>query len=589
MNNKKILIFMLGILLVGTVFGLVVEQQVSVHVLAKPEINLFDKLDGDPLYDFDGTVYAQLNADPLSRACFIKWKSSWKEIDVSQTFDTYIFYTDGVKTVKYKCLDDYGNSMITDDSIEVLIGGAPEISIVSPLPKFYPVNEIPIIVNANTLVKKIMYSDNGRGFRKLCQYCDHGEELKVFYEGHHNFVVKIIDNFGRVFTKDLEFDVDGHAPRIRSIEPKNSKYSKGEFKIKYSELLLESVTLFWREIGETEYNSVIKLDCPSGENQECVFNVDFGQVQNIEIEFYFEIMNKLNSDRSQVNKIYIDTSNPIITMHSPIKELFENKKVLFDIELNEKVAKLEYSDNNGNFKRLCRDCEKYQRNKGFKEGKHDIIIKAIDRAGNKAEEFFSFFIDSNKPKITILNPKRGFTNGDFEVQFKEENPVEFILNYGKEGSWENKNIDLETCYDYRRDRKKCDIEIDLTSYDGQEIEYWFEMKDIAENKDESKKIKIDIDTTAPVLNDEEFWNQGIGRYNRYIYFSFDITEENFDRINYIDYESEKPKPRRLCSRLKDGVCKRKKSFTKGKHNLTIQILDKAGNMVEIKDIIFEVV
>ena len=100
-----------------------------------------------------------------------------------------------------------------------------------------------------------------------------------------------------------------------------------------------------------------------------------------------------------------------------------------------------------------------------------------------------------------------------------------------------------------------------------------------------------VDTIEPVLlNEEDFWEQGDDRYNRYVYFSFNVSEVNFDEINYIDWEAgDRAKWRRLCSRLKDGVCEKKKSFRRGNHSLSIEILDDAGNRKVVEGIEFEVV
>ncbi|MEK6862264.1 MAG: hypothetical protein AABY07_09955, partial [Nanoarchaeota archaeon] len=67
---------------------------------------------------------------------------------------------------------------------------------------------------------------------------------------------------------------------------------------------------------------------------------------------------------------------------------------------------------------------------------------------------------------------------------------------------------------------------------------------------------------------------------RRVTFIFDITEDNFDEINYIDYSDTKPRERRLCSRLRDGICEIRKTFSRGEHNLTFTILDEAGNSVQ---------
>jgi len=130
----------------------------------------------------------------------------------------------------------------------------------------------------------------------------------------------------------------------------------------------------------------------------------------------------------------------------------------------------------------------------------------------------------------------------------------------------------------------CSIEVDLTDYNGQRIKYWFNVEDIADTIKQSQiRQNLNVDTTFPVLNNPgSFWEQGeIGtRDNRYIYFSFDVTEENLDEISYSYIDSRgKEKEKVICRRLKDNICKSKKSFSRGDWSIDIQITDKAGNAI----------
>lgn len=84
-------------------------------------------------------------------------------------------------------------------------------------------------------------------------------------------------------------------------------------------------------------------------------------------------------------------------------------------------------------------------------------------------------------------------------------------------------------------------------------------------------------TTIPILN---YFNYSIDR--RRVEFIFNVTEINFDEINYIDWNGRRPRERRLCSRLRYGICEKRKSFRTSEHNLTITVLDNAGNSIERK-------
>jgi len=101
--------------------------------------------------------------------------------------------------------------------------------------------------------------------------------------------------------------------------------------------------------------------------------------------------------------------------------------------------------------------------------------------------------------------------------------------------------------------------------------------------DESKPTKVVVDTTPPVLNNpDDFWH----KQGRYIYFDMGITEENFDEVNLIYTDSRgRERETRLCSRLKDGRCEKKRSIRDTDHDFKILILDEAGNSLQ-KDLIF---
>lgn len=279
----------------------------------------------------------------------------------------------------------------------------------------------------------------------------------------------------------------------------------------------------------------------------------------------------------------IDVDPPNLTVNSPVDDfVYNSRKVLFDIESDE-YASLYYIDNingRGRWKRLSGGTKHYSREISLKDGLNDLTIKGGDDDGNEAFVVKQFYVDSKKPKIKKTYPKKGFANGVFEVQFQEENPETLTLYYGN-GLIEMREAELniEECI-YEKRRYSCSVEVDVNDYDGMGIEYWFELTDIANTSAESKHVWLSVDTTFPVLNNPgSFWTQGEGRYNKYIYFNLLITEENFDEVSYIDWEASRPKWRRLCTRLKDGMCVKRKTFRIGHHVVDVQIIDEAGNAI----------
>lgn len=173
-------------------------------------------------------------------------------------------------------------------------------------------------------------------------------------------------------------------------------------------------------------------------------------------------------------------------------------------------------------------------------------------------------------------PRSDYASGLFQVQYSEENLAEIRIFYGNEETG-FRNSSLVNCSS--GEKVWCSIDVNLEDYDGERIEYYFIVKDIAGNEKRSQiRQNLNVDTTFPILNNPgSFWNYTSGE--RYVRFVLDITEENLDKIYYIDNSAENPRLRTLCSRLRDGICETRKSFSRGNHSLDIQVTDEAGNSI----------
>jgi len=280
----------------------------------------------------------------------------------------------------------------------------------------------------------------------------------------------------------------------------------------------------------------------------------------------------------------LDITPPKLVVNSPVnEEVYGSTSVLFDMTFNE-PASIYWLDNingRGVWKRVCSNCENSFSNKlRLKEGENNISIKATDRNGNSVEVEKHFYIDSKKPRISRTDPRSGYSNGNFYVEFIEENPKEIIFDYGDDTLVFDSEYIKNSCY---LDKKKyhCDISADVSKYENQEIPYTFTVVDIAGNSYSKTVKKIKIDTIFPkLLNNPHFYKQGEGRYAKYLYFNFQVDEENFDEIVYTYTDSRgKLREMGLCSRLKEGKCEAKKAFARGHWDINVEIKDKAGNSI----------
>jgi len=282
------------------------------------------------------------------------------------------------------------------------------------------------------------------------------------------------------------------------------------------------------------------------------------------------------------NGTEVDGTPPVITFTSPLDNgLYTKRAVALIFTINEEadVFYTDLDDGRGKWTRVCQDCTSYGNSRSFNEGLNQIQFKIIDAAGNEAYKNISFFVDSKKPKISKTEPKKGFANGDFYVQFTEENPKTLTLDYGNlVTGFRSSNVDLTSCI-LERGRTYCNININLGDYDGEQMDYWFNITDIAGNLFQSKPNTVEIDKTSPVVN---VMNYTIDKTK--VTFNFDVTETNFDVIEYQDNSESKPRWKTMCSRLKDdGTCTKRISLRTGEHDLSIQVVDEAGNIVPASD------
>lgn len=288
-------------------------------------------------------------------------------------------------------------------------------------------------------------------------------------------------------------------------------------------------------------------------------------------------------------------SNSEMNITSPGLVFYNYSKIQLKIEINEKCD-LGYTDyvlgiqdfyynfynesenfillDGKKYKLLCRDCDNYDKIKRFKEGIHILNFKCLDKPEINTSSLF--FVDTKIPRISEAFPEQdSFMNGLFVVGYTEENPIVIGVNlssyYLTKTGFPIPDIPLDEVCPFGRN-KMCFFETDLSEYDGEEIEYSFFIWDFGLNQVETKKIKVKVDTTLPVIN---FINYSINK--NAVNFNISVDEKNFDFGGYFDYKYKNLKFKKICSELDNGSCNSKKAFSKGNHTLGFFVFDKAGN------------
>jgi parallel beta-helix repeat protein len=257
--------------------------------------------------------------------------------------------------------------------------------------EYYGANRVLLTVSLSSdtlLADKIEYSLNGGSFRKLCSKCGSYSNTVSFPEGENTIIVRSTLGSEVSNSDPLTFYVDTKKPTILKQIPANNKYTNGIFNVTYTEANLQSVILYYKGISgvvETSYHSEPGVGCVAGTKKTCVFNL-YSTFKTLypdgtKISYYVVVNNHVNDKTSRTFTETVDTTTPSLTMNSPLATTYNSRRVALDIRASENV-KLEYSDNGGNFKQLCRDCNSYVYVKNFDLGMHQLQVRGTDKAGN---------------------------------------------------------------------------------------------------------------------------------------------------------------------------------------------------------------
>jgi hypothetical protein len=259
----------------------------------------------------------------------------------------------------------------------------------------------------------------------------------------------------------------------------------------------------------------------------------------------------------------------MLNLNSPNKEIYSERSILFNVSSTINFAKLVYSDNRARELTLDTNCYGYARSKSLSEGNHTLFFRGVLPDGKNVTNQTSLFIDFTDPQIFTIKPaSRKYTNGSyFYIKYTEANCqlLKILIN--------GQQIHSNNCQSGKNIEKF--IPLDISPFNGQEIEYKFIIVDIANNTDESRATKIKIDTTAPEIKD--FKAPVVGKY---VYFNMTILKEDkdsFNKVEYIDsFDGTRARWKSLCTSLKKD-CYKKVSFRTGIHNITVRAMDEAGN------------
>ena len=266
-----------------------------------------------------------------------------------------------------------------------------------------------------------------------------------------------------------------------------------------------------------------------------------------------------------------------LTITEPTGFVFNNSNISYILLSDETSDFYIFEDRlrSSSADKLCDDVTSCNITVRAREGENNITIKIINANGDIDSENIDFLVDTLSPRRITTKPRDNNYMNDsdiFSISYSEENLANITLRYGN--TTQIKKLFKSSCESGKK--KICEFSVNLDVFNGQEIKYWFDLVDIANNKANSSVKLVKIDTEKPFNKSQSFIING----NR-VTFKFEIEEENFDKIILRDNSVVNPRWVRFCSVLVVGTCTANKYFRSGVHAIDVKVLDIAGNSKDI--------
>ncbi|MBI2499802.1 lamin tail domain-containing protein [Candidatus Woesearchaeota archaeon] len=260
------------------------------------------------------------------------------------------------------------------------------LTVNSPASGNYGSNRVRFDINAN-IPGKITFKDNDNE-QVLCNTCVTINKTLSLRDGYHNLTI----NVGNEEVNRSIF-IDSKEPKIIKIMPKSKTYVNGtELSVKYTEDFLDNINILYGN-GSLMFSTNLS-NCESGRNVVCAIDIDLSNFNGQAINFSFNVSDSIRSINSKINTLFVDTTKPLIIINFP-NNISQTRRVNFDLSVSEVVRGLSYidfSDIRPSEKRLCRNCQYYNKTRSFNNGNHSLKFIVEDKAGNMGEANVNFTV-----------------------------------------------------------------------------------------------------------------------------------------------------------------------------------------------------
>ena len=296
---------------------------------------------------------------------------------------------------------------------------SPDVSINYPLNggEYYSVTELNYTISGLNLQSCWYSTDNGGNNHTMsCQLRTVTGLNSV--EGSNTWIVWANNTAGNVSSSSVTFFIitdhqDTTPPTIAFVSPTDDSSTLNRTLIRVNvtatDTNLKNITIRLYNSIESLIDSKISTTSPYYSELTGLTNGETYHFNAIACD----TSNNCNSTETRtviIDTSFVDITPPIITINSPLNQIYPTNSILLNITTNEDLTRADYSLDNGVTNvSLTGSGESWSRTVSFSEGSKNLIFYAVDSSGNLGTNTVSFtidtsFVDITPPTIAFVSP-----------------------------------------------------------------------------------------------------------------------------------------------------------------------------------------
>lgn len=355
----------------------------------------------------------------------------WTEIGLNNTYKHN--FSDGHHSIKVKSFDILGNYRVENVDFYVDLY-SPDVQIKKPTNNS--------AINKSNITVRWTGSDNSSGIThyeiKLnnASFDNVGTNHSLNYnltDGEYSLYVKAVDKAGYVTIKVSNFTIDTVKPKLNITEPKK-------------EMLVDRDPIRFKWTGIDEGSGINRYMIRLGEDdwQNIGLNTSYTRsIADGDHTFIVRAYDKAHNSMILSKNFTVENNPPSISTISPNEgDIIQHSNVTIKWNGSDNGTKVERYELSIDGKQWINTDKNTTYKGSFKNGYHDVRIKAYDSFQHSSIYYLNFTVDTKSPHVSIEKPLDGsyHSKNKFKVKWKSSDILGSGIDYHEvkvdDGDWE---------------------------------------------------------------------------------------------------------------------------------------------------------